>query len=171
MAPKESKLQRGEKSQVTKQAKEALKLLCANKKASTEGLAFLSEEELVDDLKKLDAKIGIKALRNFIDAYRNKEVTVDMDLEQLCYRLGYLYCKLAAEILGWELIYLKSDAMPNGGVAIVDAERKFSMFPPMYFYRLMTDPNKNNTLALTLNMIAGGDVPPVKAGSYTVMLG
>jgi hypothetical protein len=120
---------------------------------------------------KAPADLVIRALRNYIDIRRAEGPVDDAEDEDVGYCLGYLYAQALVTRLGWELVFLKTDFMAEGEVAVVSPDRRHAAYPAMFVYRLLRQPTRDNTVALTVNMLAAGNWPPVAERAYSIVLG
>ena len=173
MNPVESKLDDEETAEVFETASWGLDLLVKAGAALQGGLGNISPEDLqvlsnVQDPQD-DSDVVVCAIRNYIDLFRDGAVQPGVDLESLAYRLGYLYGFALKGLLGWEFVHLVSDAMKEGDVAVVSEDRSLVAYPAMFLFRLLSDPALENTVGLSVNMLAARP-PAENPGAYAVVL-
>lgn len=176
MKPDESKLTHDEFQLMYTEAKTTLKLIKESANGIKNGLAYIEDKDIdainpeISELKNNDPIIILKCLRNLVDGIRLNEIDCNWDYEKLAYHLGHTYGIFASINLNWDMVFLTSNTMPEGEVAVVSKNRNHAMYPTLYFFRLLSDPQKDNASMLTINMAKENQLPETEE-NYTVILG
>jgi len=173
MTPAESKLSAAERRQLGAKAAAALAVMRKSAREIAEGLAPITAAE-AESFQRGDeppAALTIRLLRNYLDVRRAQAGGQPIDDEELAYTLGYLYADAIAKSLAWDLVFLKTTHMQNGDVAAVSPDRKYAAYPAMFIYRLLMQPDHDNTIALSVNMLRENAMPDAPAKSYTIVIG
>jgi hypothetical protein len=89
------------------------------------------------------------------------------DAEKIAFALGAVWGDTARRALGWDLVMLEAE---HGELlALVSPDRAYAIRPQLFIYRLLAQPNSDNTVALLLNMVVAGQVPPSAPKQYLVL--
>lgn len=173
MTRSESKLSAAERRQIGAKAAAALALMRKSAREIAAGLAPITPAE-AESFQRGDEPspaLTIRMLRNYVDLRRQQASGKPIEDEELAFNLGYLYGDAIAKSLEWELVFLKTTYMEDGEVAAVSPDREYAAYPAPFIYRLLMEPSRDNTIALSINMLRENRMPAAPAKSYTVVIG
>lgn len=120
-----------------------------------------------DRFDEADPQTIVQACAAYIDLLEDRGVPSDD--ERTAHDVGHLLALGMVRRLGWELAFVTSPAMPEGGLAVVSPDRSLMAYPPMAVYRILATPAPN-VLQLTVHMLAAGNAPPSAPGAYVVVM-
>lgn len=122
------------------------------------------------DLEKNPPEEILSALRFYIDALREKKISLDISLETQAYYIGHTIAIYSSIFLNWNLSFLESKLIPEGEVAVISKDRSYVFYPALEVYRLLTEPRCENSIMATINMCKEGIFPKTDE-AYTIMMG
>jgi hypothetical protein len=90
-----------------------------------------------------------------------------LDLELVADSLGILWGEQVRRALGWEWIFLRFDEdLDLESYGIASPDRSTIVLVAHYIYRLLTQPDADNSVLFTFNMLLANTRPLSTPGSY-----
>lgn len=160
-------------TEVAESAGSAVLAMGEVREALLTGVRALTKEQAADLLdrdvfEEADPDTIIKACARYVDVLR--ETAAEIDHERTAQEIGYLLLMGVNQRLSWPAVVVEG-AGREGTAVVVSPDRRYLADPVLAVYRLLRDPERDNNLALAINMLAAERFPPAEPQSYTVVLG
>ncbi len=112
----------------------------------------------------------LKCLRNLLDELKSGGIKTEFDNEELAYTVGHTIGLYATLYLEWNMKFLECDFMPDGEVAVISLDNKYVLYPSIFVYRFLENPEIENSFMLSQNTYKDKIFPPTSK-DFEVLLG
>ena len=116
------------------------------------------------------AHIILKCIQNLLDEIRSGNIATDMNDEEIALTTGHAVVVYASIYLNWEVMRLKCEYVPDGEVAVISKDQKYALYPTKFLFKLLSKPETDNDLVLSLNMFKENKFP-ISIDDYEVIMG